>query len=247
MSPALEAHAAAHTHPPTNDAEIIDRQGHPAAHAAGAWQLVEGQTYTLRAPAQVSAAHLSGLDLGPRGAGGGFTLALPFAVGRYALALVEGEHTRHHAVEVRPAQAKADPATWMALLDDLEAWLPGLVTGAEGAAVGGVGTVGFASPLLVEALLRSAGFPVSSYPPPTGHTAEALGQLIHDQILATFMEDVEVLQAQQKLIETDERGRPEISVRADLGSVSARRVVQRLIEQETLAAAAPASTGAKHD
>ena len=76
---------------------------------------------------------------------------------------------------------------------------------------------------------------------------QALGQLIHDQILATFMEDVEVLQAQQKLIETDQRGRPEISVRADLGSVSARRVVQRLIEQEARATAANASTGAAHD
>jgi vanillate O-demethylase monooxygenase subunit len=51
------------------------------------------------------------------------------------------------------------------------------------------------------------------------------------------MEDVEVLQAQQKLIETDQRGKPEISVRADLGSVSARRVVQRMIEQEAQAAA----------
>jgi vanillate O-demethylase monooxygenase subunit len=48
---------------------------------------------------------------------------------------------------------------------------------------------------------------------------------------------VEVLQAQQKLIETDQRGKPEISVRADLGSVSARRVVQRLIEQEAQPAA----------
>jgi pyruvate dehydrogenase E1 component alpha subunit len=64
---------------------------------------------------------------------------------------------------------------------------------------------------------------------------------------AAYRDPQEVLQAQQKLIETDERGRPEISVRADLGSVSARRVVQRLIEQEALAAAAPPSTGAKHD
>lgn len=67
----------------------------------------------------------------------------------------------------------------------------------------------------------------------------ALSQVIHDQILATFMEDVEVLEAQQRLIETDTRGVPEVSVRADLGSVAARKLVQRLIQQESRAPASP--------
>jgi vanillate O-demethylase monooxygenase subunit len=71
----------------------------------------------------------------------------------------------------------------------------------------------------------------------------ALSQLIHDQILATFLEDKEVLEAQQQLIETDERGIPEVSVRADLGAVAARRLVQRLIEEEaqSLGSARPAA------
>lgn len=143
MSPALDSSIA----------EITDARGVSAPHSAGAFVLFEGERYRLRAPACFTAARLSGHDLGSRGADGRFGIDLPFAVGRYALALVDGDRTVHHAIEVRPAQAKADPATWMALLDDLEAWLPGLVTGAEGAAIGGVGTAGFASPLLVEALL----------------------------------------------------------------------------------------------
>ena len=57
-------------------------------------------------------------------------------------------------------------------------------------------------------------------------------ELIHKQILATFMEDVEVLEAQQRLIDTDTRQVAEVSVKADFGSVAARRIVQRLIEQE---------------
>jgi vanillate O-demethylase monooxygenase subunit len=56
--------------------------------------------------------------------------------------------------------------------------------------------------------------------------------LIHKQILATFMEDVDVLEAQQRLIDTDTRQVAEVSVKADFGSVAARRIVQRLVEQE---------------
>ena len=62
---------------------------------------------------------------------------------------------------------------------------------------------------------------------------EAITQMIHDQIHATFMEDVDVLEAQQVMIDTDRPRRSEISVRADGGSVAARRIIQRLIRQET--------------
>jgi phenylpropionate dioxygenase-like ring-hydroxylating dioxygenase large terminal subunit len=67
-------------------------------------------------------------------------------------------------------------------------------------------------------------------------------ELVHKQILATFLEDVDVLEAQQRLIETDGRGRTEVSVRADFGSIAARRVVQRLIAHETQGAAAMQAT-----
>ena len=46
------------------------------------------------------------------------------------------------------------------------------------------------------------------------------------------MEDVVVIEAQQKLIETDNRGVPEVSIRADGGSIAARRIVDKLLAQE---------------
>src|SRR5690606_23944577 len=60
---------------------------------------------------------------------------------------------------------------------------------------------------------------------------EDLSKLINEKILATFLEDVEVLEAQQQLIETDRRGVDDVSIRADSGSISARRIVSRLSQQ----------------
>lgn len=56
--------------------------------------------------------------------------------------------------------------------------------------------------------------------------------LIHNQILATFMEDVDVLEAQLQMIGTDVSNRGEISVQTDFGSVAARSIIQRLIHKE---------------
>ncbi|MDX3894967.1 aromatic ring-hydroxylating dioxygenase subunit alpha [Pusillimonas sp.] len=64
---------------------------------------------------------------------------------------------------------------------------------------------------------------------------EALSKLINEKIHATFMEDVEVLEAQQRLIETDTRNVAEVSIKADSGSISARRIVKRLSEQQEVA------------
>jgi len=80
--------------------------------------------------------------------GDGVDLHLPFAVGRLGLQL-EAEGRRHAVpVRVRPAPAKVDETAWEALLAELEAWLPGLVTGAEGPRVGHVGLRGAAPELL---------------------------------------------------------------------------------------------------
>ncbi|ANB74981.1 hypothetical protein AYM40_21340 [Paraburkholderia phytofirmans OLGA172] len=64
---------------------------------------------------------------------------------------------------------------------------------------------------------------------------EAITKLIHDSILATFMEDVEILEAQQIMIETDSRTKAEVGVRADSGSVAARRILEKLVRQESAA------------
>lgn len=68
---------------------------------------------------------------------------------------------------------------------------------------------------------------------------EALTQMIHAQIHATFMEDVDVLEAQQRMIETDRPNRAEVSIRADGAAVAARRVLQRLVRNELAPEAAP--------
>ena len=62
----------------------------------------------------------------------------------------------------------------------------------------------------------------------------ALSQMIHDQIHATFMEDVDVLEAQQIMIDTDRPNRGVISIRADGASVAARKIVQRLVQRENV-------------
>jgi vanillate O-demethylase monooxygenase subunit len=61
---------------------------------------------------------------------------------------------------------------------------------------------------------------------------EELTALIHRSIHATFMEDVAILEQQQVMIETDRPDRREVGVRADAGSVAARRVLERLISAE---------------
>jgi len=60
---------------------------------------------------------------------------------------------------------------------------------------------------------------------------EELSKLINEKVRDTFLEDVDVIEEQQRLIETDTRDTPEISIRADSGSISARRIVQRLSRQ----------------
>jgi len=60
---------------------------------------------------------------------------------------------------------------------------------------------------------------------------------IHDSIYTTFMEDVEVLEAQQIMIDTDDSMKAEVGVRADGGSVAARRIVEKLVKQQSTALA----------
>ena len=47
------------------------------------------------------------------------------------------------------------------------------------------------------------------------------------------MEDVAILEQQQTMIETDRPNRQEVGVRADAGSIAARRVLERLIRNES--------------
>jgi vanillate O-demethylase monooxygenase subunit len=51
------------------------------------------------------------------------------------------------------------------------------------------------------------------------------------------LEDVEVLEAQQIMIDTDDSMKAEVGVRADGGSVAARRIVEKLVKQQSTALA----------
>jgi hypothetical protein len=49
------------------------------------------------------------------------------------------------------------------------------------------------------------------------------------------MEDVVVLEAQQIRIETDRADRKEVGIKPDAGFIAARRILDRLIQEETSA------------
>ena len=62
-----------------------------------------------------------------------------------------------------------------------------------------------------------------------------LTELIYKSIYNTFMEDVVVLEAQQIRIETDRADRKEVGIKPDAGFIAARRILDRLIQEETSA------------
>jgi hypothetical protein len=59
-----------------------------------------------------------------------------------------------------------------------------------------------------------------------------LTELIHKSILATFMEDVVVIEAQQLRMESDHPDKREVAIAADAGALGARRILQRLIREQ---------------
>ena len=130
---------------------ITDPQGQAVPRRGGAWVLDEAQVYQLRAPGGPFQATLAGRPIPWEKTG--LRLDLPMAVGRMDLSLVAAGYRTVLPLEIRPAGSKLDEACWEALLADLEAWLPGLTTGAEGSRVGQVGLTGVSAPLLAEALL----------------------------------------------------------------------------------------------
>jgi vanillate O-demethylase monooxygenase subunit len=71
------------------------------------------------------------------------------------------------------------------------------------------------------------------------HNAE-MTEKVFQQIKTAFLEDVAVFSAQQKLIDLDPDA-PQIDINADSGGIQARRIVQRLYEEEQSATAATAA------
>ena len=77
---------------------------------------------------------------------------------------------------------------------------------------------------------------------------DAISTIIHDQIVATFLEDKDVIETQQERIETDDPAKRIYDINADAGAVAARRIMSKLIAQESSAASgltvAPPNLGA---
>ncbi len=137
-------------------AELLDAAGAAVPFLDGRWVVEEAQRYELRV-ASKCAARLNERPLDWQPDLRGFAFKLPFAVGQYRLEL-DAEGTRTvFPLTVQPAATKLSATHWEAMLSDLDAWLPGLLTGAEGAAVGHVGTQGVAAPLAAVALIPLLG------------------------------------------------------------------------------------------
>jgi phenylpropionate dioxygenase-like ring-hydroxylating dioxygenase large terminal subunit len=69
----------------------------------------------------------------------------------------------------------------------------------------------------------------------------AVTDLVFEQVKTAFLEDVDVFEAQQRMIDAAPDS-PQHDINADAGGIQARRILERLHEQETQARAARAST-----
>ncbi len=132
---------------------IFDTNNHPARFEGGVWLLEEARRWRVRVEGGPCTAALEGLPLAWTADINGFWVDAPFAVGALTLAVQHPEGTTQVPLRIAPAGQKLDPAAWMAMLHDLEAWLGGITTGGEGPRQGAVGHEGARSPFLVEAIL----------------------------------------------------------------------------------------------
>ncbi len=67
---------------------------------------------------------------------------------------------------------------------------------------------------------------------------EELGEMIRKQIINTFEEDRDILETQQELIDSDQSGRPLLTVNCDAGNAAARKIMDGLIKAEAGGASA---------
>ena len=117
--------------------------------------LEEARTYLVSARPGATAprAWLGARALPRDDATGAFTMQIGQWVGSSTLCVTDDAGDVRLAVEVLPRAEKLDPAAWLALLNDLESWTPGLAVGLEGGGVGDVGNAGTTAPVLAAALL----------------------------------------------------------------------------------------------
>jgi hypothetical protein len=131
---------------------IVDPYGQPVPiEDDGTFVLDEARHYRVQA---VGAIHAR-LDVRQLAATGPGSFALPIDhwVGSARLHLDTADGSLAVPVRVRPRSEKLSEALWATLLEELEAWLPGVTPGIAGGKQGSVGSEGVSATLFAEALL----------------------------------------------------------------------------------------------
>lgn len=134
---------------------IRDEEGIPVPIQDGALQLEEARRYQLilGSPDVPAAAWLGERPLPWNDALPGFPLQVGYWAGSTTLRVRREGQEQKLRVEVLPRAEKLSEAEWLALLTDLEQWLPGLSVGLEGGHLGNVAHAGTRVPTLASALL----------------------------------------------------------------------------------------------
>lgn len=132
---------------------IVDERGNDAQVEDGAFVLEEARTWrvTFSDGATVRACSLGPVPLA-RGDDGAFVLTVGHAVGAAELTVETEETTHRQRIELRPRAQKLDVESWCALVDDLNAWLPGIILGLSEASQGSVAREGTPAGLLAAAV-----------------------------------------------------------------------------------------------
>lgn len=127
---------------------LLDELGIVVPPENGRWTVEEARRYQVRGARVVRG------ESGPLPAlGDTFVLQVGHQVGRIQLEWETGSAVGTATLEVVPRAEKLSPELWLSLVQDLEAWLPTVTVGMDGARHGAVGTVGVSSGWLAEALL----------------------------------------------------------------------------------------------
>lgn len=126
----------------------------PTELGAAVWELEESRRYRIDAFGEaIDAARLDVRDL-PRIDARTFELPVGSWTAKHVdLCVWVGDRVVNGSVRVVPRSEKLDDATWLRLVEDLEAWVPGLTAGATGGTSGRVGIDGIDSPGFAAAAL----------------------------------------------------------------------------------------------
>jgi len=133
---------------------VVDHEGRAAPLEEGILILEENREYLVHLPdfERVTACRLGPVALERGAEGATFVLRVGHAVGRMELVLDAPPTTLCQPVDVRARAEKLDVGAWSALIDDLTAWLPGVLLGLSTANAGSVSLAGVHAGLAVAAM-----------------------------------------------------------------------------------------------